>query len=82
MQKTELQVEVEKKIGGRKLVELSQESSLDNSTLSRVRRGHWRARGGVVADRLALWLGWSVERVLEAAGRPAEVCGCCGRVPS
>jgi len=79
MDMTALSAVVAARIGTRALREAAAESGLTISTLSKVRAGAWKPLPGVVATGLASWLGWDVGAVLEAAGRPAEVCGCCGR---
>ena len=76
---TALSAAVAARVGNRALREAAIESGLTISTLSKVRAGAWKPLPGVVATGLASWLGWDVGAVLEAAGRPAEVCGCCGR---
>lgn len=77
---TALQAAITAKINGRPLRVVAAEADIDPAYLSRGRRGTWQPRSQAVAERLALWLGWTVEAVLEAASTPAATCASCGQV--
>ena len=55
----------------RSIEEIAEEIGVNLMTLSRVERGQGRP-SATTARRLARWLGWSTDDVLDAAETPAE----------
>lgn len=54
---------------GRRQAVAAEEAGLPEATLSRIERGT-HAPSYPTAVRLATWLGWTVERVMDAAAEP------------
>lgn len=77
---TTLQAAITARIAGRPLRDVAAEANIDPAYLSRGRRGTWVPNTRDGAERLALWLGWTVAQVWEAARTPAAVCEACGQV--
>lgn len=77
---TTLQAAITARIAGRPLRDVAAEANIDPAYLSRGRRGTWLPRSAAVTERLALWLGWTVAQVWEAARTPAATCASCGQV--
>lgn len=67
---TALGAEVQRRRQDTDLRSLGRKLGLNNSTLSRIERGT-HAPSYPTAVRLATWLGWTVERVMDASSTPA-----------
>lgn len=67
---TELGRAVVARRGGRSLQDIGGEMGVSYMTLSSIERGAHRPSVDT-AVKLARWLGWTVERVIEAATEPA-----------
>lgn len=68
---TTLGAAIRAKRGAVSLESLAPDLKLSHPTLSRIERGTHQPSYST-AKALAAWLGWSLERVLEAAETPAE----------
>lgn len=75
---TALAVAIRARGGNGTLRDLAQLAGVPVATMARIERG--RGIRSANAQRLALWLGWTVAQVWEAARTPAATCASCGQV--